>query len=369
MISTGFDACFSAASGHFVLLAAVAAGTAVTAESPVVSTTIARPEPAQRFHDRMSAPPSITPAAAHSMADRDARRGVRRRCGSCSRRWRRWRCSPPPRSPTSGRRPRGTCCSRRRGRPGAPRCSPITDPDGGDGVRTAEQLVVGDLEPGVLRPVVLHLGAVGRRLADREVAGADRPGGHVLGSVEELQELPRRRLLRRRGLVHHEQLATLHEHAAPDLAGARPRHGRDPKLDVRVVAGAEDRVDGARARRWCRWPSRASRCGSRAGRRRLPVPMSALVAARPSFTMPVHPAEDLRGRSASRTPPSWRAPCARCRCSRTGGSPIAVHCSRKIGSVLSPSGAGTPLALSFSAAARTLVEGRRRLLGIEAGRA
>ena len=48
---------------------------------------------------------------------------------------------------------------------------------------------------------------------------------------------------------------------------------------------------------------------------------------------------------------------------------IAVHCSTKIGSVLSPSGASTPLAFSFSAADAHLGEVGGRLLGIEAGRA
>ena len=60
VISIGLLAFFNAESGHFALVAAPAPVAPVTAESPVANITTARPEPAQRFHDRMSAPPSIT---------------------------------------------------------------------------------------------------------------------------------------------------------------------------------------------------------------------------------------------------------------------------------------------------------------------
>jgi hypothetical protein len=61
VICTGLLAWFSAVNGQVLLVAATAPGTAVTAVRPVANTTTASPEPAQRFHDRMSAPPSITP--------------------------------------------------------------------------------------------------------------------------------------------------------------------------------------------------------------------------------------------------------------------------------------------------------------------
>ena len=61
VISTGFEAFFSALNGQVVLFAAPASGAAVTADRPEASTTIANPDPTQRFHDRMPFPSSLGP--------------------------------------------------------------------------------------------------------------------------------------------------------------------------------------------------------------------------------------------------------------------------------------------------------------------
>ncbi len=231
VISTGFVAFFNAASGQVVLLPRPRRARWQTAESPVGQHH--HREPRARPLPQSTACPHLprrSPlAAGYSMADgaMPAASAARasRRCGCCSPRSRRWRSSPPPRSPPSGRSPsRNIRFSASRTARRTSMLGPITEPAVAIVVGAADQLVVGDLEVGVLGPVVLHRRALGRRRADREVPGADRPGGHVLGRVEELQELPRRRLLRGRRLVHHEQLTALHEHATAGRAGAGAGH-------------------------------------------------------------------------------------------------------------------------------------------------
>ena len=74
------------------------------------------------------------------------------------------------------------------------------------------------------------------------------------GRVEELQVLPRRRLLLRRRLVHHEELAAL-TLTPPLPLGAR--HRPDAELEFGVRCRPPARSRSCRARRWCRSPSRA----------------------------------------------------------------------------------------------------------------